>query len=135
MLFLGPPPTLQTAKVYEPKAGSKERKAIMDALRKAVTPSVRQPVAFKTTWIRSNGTVAFLYGTPQKPNGKPLDYSKTDYAANVKDGIFDDGFSALLRKRNGKWRTTFWEIGSTDVAWDGLWDREKVPRALFPGPG
>lgn len=134
MLLLGPPP-IQAAKVYEPKLGSSERKAIMDALRRSVTPSVKQPVVFKTQWIRSNGSVAFLWGTPQRPDGRPLDYRKTVYADAQREGMFDDGVYGLFRKRNGRWRTEEWQIGMTDVPWDGLWTRKKLPRTLFPGAG
>lgn len=127
LLLLGGP------KVYAPKLGSPERKAIMDGLRLAVTPSVKQAVIFKTQWIRSNGEWAFLSGTPQKPNGKPLDYSKTEYARYIHDGVFDDGFSAVMHRQGKRWRAVEWQIGATDVAWWDAWNRTRAPRALFPG--
>lgn len=128
-LLLGGP------KIYEPKAGSKERKAIMDALRKVVVPKLKQTVIFQVAWIRSDGTTAFLNGQPLRPDGKPVDYSKTIYAAAKREGMFDDNFSALMRKKKGRWVADDWQIGATDVPWDGVWTRKNLPRKLFPGAG
>ncbi len=121
-------------KIYPPKVGSRERQAIMDALRRVIVPKVKQTVIFKVAWIRSTGTTAFLTGQPLRPDGKPLDYSRTIYAQAIKEGAFDDGFSALLRKKKGRWIADEWQIGATDIPWDGMWSRKNLPRALFPGP-
>ena len=107
----------------------------MDALRKAVTPTLEQTVIFKIEWIRSNGAAAFMWGVPKRPDGGKVDYRKTIYASALNEGAFDDNVNALFRKKKGKWTVDKWQIGATDVPWDGLWAREKLPRALFPGPG
>lgn len=125
-LLLGP------AKIYEPKLGSKERKAIMEGLRQVVGPTVKQPVVFKTDWIRSNGEWAFLNGTPQRPNGGELDYSKTQYAENIREGMFGGGFTAIMHRKEKRWSAVEWTLGATDVPWDGAWKRLKLPRGLFP---
>lgn len=122
-------------KIYEPKVGSKERTALMDSLRKLVVPKVKQTVVFKASWLRSNGSAAFLYGKPVRPDGGPVDYSKTIYAEAKKEGMFDDNVSALWRKKKGKWVVEEWFLGSTDVPWDGMWKTKKLPRALFPFGG
>lgn len=121
--------------IYQPKVGSIERKALMDALRKVVVPKVKQTVVFKVTWLRSNGSAAFLWGKPTRPDGKPVDYSKTIYAEAIREGMFDDGICALWRKSKGKWRVDEWVLGPTDVPWDGMWTRKHLPRGLFPPKG
>jgi hypothetical protein len=73
-----------------------------------------------------------MTGLPRNAKGKLLDYKGTDYEQAIKDGLFDDGMCALLKKEKGKWKVVAWALGSTDVPWDG-WDKEfKAPRALFP---
>ena len=121
--------------IYQPKLGSPERKAQMDALRKKVLPGLRQTVVFKVAWLRSDGTAAFLYGRPTRPDGKAVDYRKTIYADAKREGMFDDNVSALFRKKGGKWTVNEWTLGATDVPWDGMWTRKHLPRALFPGVG
>ncbi|RYG30315.1 hypothetical protein EON81_25135 [bacterium] len=126
---------LSEPKIYEPKVGSPERKALMDALRKVTTPGLRQSVVFKVDWLRSNGSAAFFYGRPVQPNGKPVDYTKTIYADAKREGVFDDNAHALWRKRGKKWIVDDWGIGNTDVPWDGMWTRKGLPRGLFPKAG
>ncbi|RYG27967.1 hypothetical protein EON81_29295 [bacterium] len=67
LLIAGPKPS--APKIYQPKAGSPERKALMEALRRAVTPSLRQAVVFRVDWIRSNGSAAFFEGYPSGRTG------------------------------------------------------------------
>ena len=121
--------------IYEPKIGSPERKAQMDALRRLVVPKLKQTVQFQATWMRSNGTAAFLWGKPVRPDGGAVDYRKTIYAEALKEGAFDDNVYALWRKAKGKWVVNEWGIGATDVPWDGMWTRKGLPRGLFPKMG
>lgn len=122
---------LQSA-IHEPKNGSAERKELMDALRPTIERDLKQKVIFEVKWLRSNGHAAFLWGYPRQKNGKPIDYKKTHHAEDLRNGVFDDGVCALLRKGKKSWKPTFWQVGMTDVPWDGMWERERLPRALFP---
>ena len=126
LLVLGP------SQIYVPKPGSKERKAIMEGLRAVVGPSVKQAVVFDTDWIRSNGDWAFLKGKPRRPDGRSLDYSKTQYQGSIRAGAFDDGFTAIMHRKGMRWSAVEWTIGATDVPWDGAWRRLTLPRGLFP---
>lgn len=111
-----------------------ELRKILNALRAPVEKELKPPVLFKVDHIRTHDGWAFMTGVPQRPGGKAVDYRRTRYAQQVKDGAFDDWICALLRKRNGRWAVVRYAIGATDVVWDG-WDREhKAPRAIFPYP-
>lgn len=127
LLLAGP------TRIYTPKPGSAERKSIMDALRKVVVPKVRQTVVFKVDSLRSTGAAAFLIGTPQRPDGKPLDYKGTIFADSIREGVFGGGVEALLLKKRGRWIVDEWNLGATDVWYEGLWKRKGLPRALFAG--
>src|SRR5215216_1223901 len=116
---------------YTPKAGSAERKAIMDSLRVPVLKRLQKPVVFKVDHLKVQLGWAFMRGVPQQPDGKPMDYTGTGYEQAKKDGIFDDWICALLRKRGGKWEVVKFVIGATDVVYIG-WDEEfKAPAEIF----
>lgn len=116
---------------YTPKAGSAERKAIMDALRVPVVKRLLKPVVFKVDHLKVQGGWAFMKGVPQQPNGKPMDYRGTGYERAQKDGIFDDWICALLRKQGTKWQVVEFVIGATDVVYIGWDEKHKAPPAIF----
>ena len=118
-------------KLYTPKAGTTERKAIMDALRVPVEKELHTKVIFEVPHLKVQDNWAFLRGIPRRSNGRPIDYRKTVYRKAVEEGAFDDEIAALLHKKRGKWTVTTYKIGSTDVAWEG-WDQQyKAPSAIF----
>lgn len=112
-----------------------ELKAILSALRVPAEKDLKPPIVFKIDHIAEQADWAFMFGQPQRPNGKKVDYRHTRYAPAVNAGAFDDWICALLQKRRGQWQVVEYRIGATDVAWDG-WDaKHKAPRAIFPyGP-
>lgn len=116
-----------------PAPGSKLRTQILDGLRPVIEREVKRPVKFQIDWFKVEKDWAFLMGRPLQKDGKRVDYRGTKYAQAVKDGVFDDGFSAIMRQSKGKWRPVEWSLGATDVPWDGAWTRHKISRQLFPG--
>jgi hypothetical protein len=125
------PSALAQSSPYTPKAGSSERKAIMDSLREPVIKRLRKAVVFKVDHLKVQNGWAFLRGVPQKPDGKPMDYTGTGYERAQRDGIFDDWICALLRNRGGKWQVVTFVIGATDVVYIGWDERYKAPSAIF----
>jgi hypothetical protein len=119
------------AQTETPKAGSAERKAIMDALRNPVEKELGKKVVFKVEHLKVLDGWAFMRGLPQQPDGKAVDYRDTPYQERIQDGTFDDGICALLKKQGDKWRVLIFQIGSTDVPWV-TWEEEyKAPAAIF----
>ena len=132
-LALGIPahPARAQASVTTPRPGSTERKAIMDALRFPVSTELKQKVIFVVTRLKVQKSYAFTIAQPQQPNGKRVDYSQTEYARAIKEGAFDDQVVALLKKRGKQWRVLTYNIGATDVVWEG-WDKKYgAPAAIF----
>lgn len=127
-----------------PAPGTAERKAIMAAVHAATDPALHgQPNEIVVSWLQTEGNYAFMMGVVQGKGGKRIDWKKTDYKADVDDGIFDGGhIEALLQKVDGTWRVyegtdpadklTGTTIGSTDVWWIGLTHEPGVPAAIFP---
>src|SRR4051794_26335380 len=82
-------------KPWTPKPGNPERKAILDALRPSVERELGQRVVFRPKQLAVQGDWAFFYGDPQRPDGKPIDYRRTKFREEVKDGVFGGGIGAL----------------------------------------
>lgn len=119
-------------KVSTPERGSAERTAILNALRIPVEKELKQKISFSIQTIRAQGNWAFINGEPQSANGGEPDYSKTQYADAIEEGMFDNNFQALLKKTGGKWKVVEFAIGCTDVCWLPWIDDHKAPKAIFP---
>ena len=114
------------------------RIAIMDGLRAVVKPEFKgQDIVFNVSGqgvFRVQGDWVWMQGKVQLRNGKDPSIDGTDFQTAADDGVFD-GFhiEALLHKVNGSWTVVDHGVGSTDVWWDGLWDRHPdAPRGIFP---
>ena len=114
-----------------PQRGSPERKAIMNALRIPVQKVLGQKVVFVVDILNVGEGWAFLFGRPQQPSGKKIDYRNTPYAEDVKIGMFDDSISALLRNKGSGWRVVTYDIGATDVVWETWAEDYGAPGELF----
>jgi hypothetical protein len=116
---------------YTPERGDPERQAIMDTLRVPVKRELKNGVIFKIDALKVQDGWAFVRGVPKSPDGGPMDYRGTVYEENQRQGVFDDWFCALLRKRGERWQVVTYSIGATDVAYEG-WDKKyHAPRAIF----
>jgi hypothetical protein len=103
----------------------------MDALRVPIKKQLKKDVIFKIDALKVQNGWAFVRGVPKRPDGGPMDYRGTVYAPNIKAGVFDDWFCALLRKRGDQWQVVQYSIGATDVVWEG-WDKQyHAPSAIF----
>lgn len=120
--------------ITTPKAGSAERKAIMDALRVPVQKFLKQKVIFVVNRLNLQRGWAFVIAVPEQPNGKPIDFSHTIYADAVRAGAFDGQAIGLLKKHGRQWRVVTYNIGATDVVYED-WDRKYgAPRAIMGLP-
>jgi hypothetical protein len=84
--------------VYTPKPGSKERKAILDALRKPVVQSMNQVVVFHNVTLKVKNGWAYVTAIGKDANGKPLKKFDGQYFP----------FQALLRKQVKSWPVMSW---------------------------
>jgi hypothetical protein len=124
ILCLGFAANLSAAEpVKTPPIGSPERKAIMDALRGPVEADLRQKVIFKVISLRMNSQWACMNATPLRPDSSRVDYRKTRYQEQIREGAFEDDVAALLKKVGGRWTVVTFHIGHTDPIWMG-WDRQ-----------
>jgi hypothetical protein len=110
--------TLFAADIYEPKPGSAERTALMDAMRKPVSKHVGTRVTFTGT-LKSTGSWAVFHGDAAPTDGK---VPETDNAAELELDFF-----ALLQKQGGTWVAVSWsfagDIGPIEEA------KKKFPAA------
>ncbi|MCU0749286.1 MAG: hypothetical protein MUF13_07045 [Akkermansiaceae bacterium] len=108
------------AEVTEPKPGTPERKAIMDAMRVPVSKHVGKSVTF-TGEVRVKGDWACFRGNVAPTDGKvPED---EDIAADLEL----DFFALLEKDGDGKWQVKHWGFsGDISVSEEA---REKFPEA------
>lgn len=114
-----------------PAAGSPERKALMDAIRVPIQRDIGQKVQFKVDWLKVQGNWAFLKGKPIQPGGSDIDYSRTKYAQEVKDGVFGYGVQCLFKKKGSKWTVAKYVLGASDVPYTMWWKEFGAPKKIF----
>lgn len=104
----------------EPKAGTPERKAIMDAMRGPVAKKVGKAVIF-TGNVRVSGSWARFDGHVDPADGKPA------------DGEFELDFFALLKKnKDGTWKAVHHGFaGDISVAEEAKENFPEAPWVLF----
>ncbi|MCX6979276.1 MAG: hypothetical protein NTV08_00765 [Verrucomicrobia bacterium] len=111
---------LQRVEAREPKAGTPERKAIMDAMREPVSGQIGKPVIF-TGGVRASGSWARFQGNVATTDGKKP--TKRDAAELLEL----DFFALLTRDADGAWKVAHWgfagDTGASEAA------REKFPKA------
>jgi hypothetical protein len=121
--------------ILEPKPGTPLRSAILDELRLPVKTVLKQKnVQFKVSRLAVLDGWAFLHGVPVKPDGSAMDYRGTIYEEDVKEGLFDDNISALLRKEGDRWFVVVFDIGATDVSFSPWPADYNAPARLFGLP-
>lgn len=128
---LGPTQAL-AQRVSFPKRGSALRKQLLDTIRPTFVRETRGPVEFVVHRLAVSGRFAFGLVSAQRPGGGRINWSKTVYAKELKDGFFDPGESYfLLRRSGGGWEVADYIVGPTDVPWEGWRQKFKLPTKLF----
>lgn len=129
---LSAPPSVTQAAVRNVPVGDSQRSVLLDTLRPAIQARVGQPVQFMVDTLRIQGDWAFYAGSIQQPNGRLIDFSRTSYAEQLSEGMFDGpGTYALLQRVGGRWRLVDFIVGPTDVYYLNWPDQFGVPMALF----
>jgi hypothetical protein len=108
--------------VHTPRAGSSERKIILDALRVPVQRRVGQRVTFVVNHLRVQNGWAFFEGSARKTNGQTLG-----------EKYLWGETSAILRKSGGRWQVLRWGF-ATDTSLMEQYKKtyRNAPRAIFP---
>ncbi len=112
----------KSARPSTPKAGSLERKAIIDALRKPVQKETKFPIIFKVGHLKTQNGWAFLSGSALHANGKPIE---TEFLWGE--------VAALFRKKGKTWTVLHWGFATDTGVMDKARQKWKqAPRAIFP---
>ena len=117
-----------------PPPGSDLRRTLMDTMRPPFEDALGAPVEFVVRRLVVMGDWAFASVRPQRPGGRPIDWSRTQFAQEVRGGSFStDASSALMRFRNGRWTLVDHAIGPTDVYWIEWEQKFNLPERFFTG--
>jgi hypothetical protein len=114
-----------------PPKGSPLRAELMDAFRPTVEAEIGGPIEFVVIDLRVMGPWAYARVRPQRPGGRAIDWNRTKFREDMKQGYMSDLSLALLRRSGSGWRVVEYAIGPSDAPWDG-WDKTHgVSRRLF----
>jgi len=102
--------------VIEPKRGTALRKDLLDTVRVKVERDVKSNVLFKVETLRTDGYWAFLSAVPVTASLADIDYTKTKFAQQYEQGMFDNVVTVLLKKNDVRWQVIEYSIGATDAA-------------------
>lgn len=118
--------------VTHPAPGTELRKELLDAVRPVFEGETWGPVEFVVRQLNVWDDWAFGDVQLQRPGGKPIDWSRTKYAEDVRHGMFEPaGSFFLLRRMGSQWAIVRFVAGPTDVAWDGWRQDLQLPSELF----
>lgn len=112
-------PVITLKDVTTPAAGSADRKAIMDVLRKTV-PDEFQPVKFKVNMLKVGGGYATAMVLPLKANGQAIGCAEGD----------DIESEFWLKKVKGQWTIIVSNICGGDPAYFEAKDKGAPPQLL-----
>lgn len=101
------------------EADTAQRNAMLTALTATIEQDLGQKVNFRLETARVEGAWGWVVATPLTLQGAVIDFSKTHYAEQAKEGLLDgDGvIHALMQQVDGAWTVHAFDLGSTDVAW------------------
>lgn len=121
--------------ISAPQRGDPLRKVLLNAARPHFGAETGGPVEFVVHRLTVYSGFAFGHVTVQRPGGRKIDWTKTKYAEDIRNGIFDPGASFFLLKHgdNG-WGMVDYAVGPTDLTWDGWRQEFQLPIALFTDP-
>lgn len=112
--------------VHSPRPGSRERAAIMDALRRPVVRVVKRRVIFKVNHLRVSQGWAFLEGSARNTDGSALG-----------ERYLWGELTALLRLQSGRkgshWQVLYWGFATDTSVMESCKKKyPTAPRAIFP---
>jgi hypothetical protein len=112
--------------VYDYKVKTKEnvadRTKMLDILRAKLYEEYRQEFIFAVDKLNVSGGYAWFQGVAKREDGMPVQVDENLDCCHVE---------ALMKVSKGKWYIVEMGAFSTDVWWDGLWERTDAPKKIF----
>ncbi len=112
---------IESLKNKTPKNAA-ERTLILDIIRASLYQDYKQEFIFVVNTLNVSSQFAWFQGTAVRKDGKEIRTNDYDDCCHVE---------GLLKRNYDKWYIVELEAFSTDIWYDGIWDRYDVPMALF----
>jgi hypothetical protein len=100
----------------------KDRTMILDVIRASMYQTHRQEFIFVVNKLNVTSTNAWFEGEVQRKDGKKVAVSEFDDCCHVE---------SLLKRSGGKWYIMELNAFSTDVWYQDIWKRYRLPEQLF----
>jgi hypothetical protein len=114
-----------------PPRGSPLRAQLLDAIRPEHEKEIGGKIEFQVLAMRVMEPWAYLHVRPTRPGGKAIDWTRTKFAEDMKEGMMSHESMALLKQDGARWTVAEIAIGPSDVAWDGWRQERNLPKKLF----
>ena len=101
---------------------AKDRTAMLDLLRTKLTQVHKQDFVFVVDVFNVSGGYAWLKATAQRKDGAQISLSDDYDCCHVE---------ALFKKNSTTWTLVESGAFSTDVWYDGIWNRVNAPKIIF----
>jgi hypothetical protein len=124
-------PALRTSALFTPKRGDALRKSLMNAARDPISADIGQRVIFVVAVLNTDGQWAYLQARPVQPNGSEINWSKTPFANEIRQGVMSDVAMVLMFRDGDVWRVVDYVLGPTDVFWLNWIDAYDLTKKLF----
>ncbi|MDZ4093670.1 MAG: hypothetical protein U1D35_02025, partial [Paracoccaceae bacterium] len=124
-------PAVRPDKLGTPARNTEMRKALIDAARGPIEAEIGKKVIFVVSVLRTDGNWAYLQAVPHNPDGTAINWARTPFAKEMKQGVMSDVAMVLMRRIGGRWDVVDHIFGPTDVYWFTWVDQFNLPEALF----
>lgn len=124
-------PGVQVDKLKTPARNTALRAALMDTARVPIEAEIGRKVIFVVSVLRTDETWAYLQAVPRNPDGSAINWAKTPFAKEMKQGVMSDVAMVLMRRVEGQWTVVDHVFGPTDVYWYSWVEQLDLPEQLF----
>lgn len=114
-----------------PARGTDLRKALMATARGPIEAEIDRQIVFVASVLRTDGSWAYLQAVPHNPDGSRIDWARTPFAAEMKNGAMSDTAMVLMQNIDGQWSVRDHVFGPTDVYWLNWANAYELDEALF----
>jgi hypothetical protein len=104
------------------KANESDRTKMLDILRAKLYEEYRQEFIFVVDKLNVSDGYAWFQGVVKRNDGEPVQVNEEEDCCHVE---------ALMKISKGKWYIVEMAAFSTDVWWEGLWERTGAPKKIF----
>lgn len=124
-------PAVRIDRLTTPARKTALRTALMDAARIPIEAEIGRKVIFVVSVLKTDGNWAYLQAVPHNPDGSAINWARTPFSKEMRQGVMSDIAMVLMRQIDGRWNVVGHVFGPTDVYWYAWVEEFNLPEQLF----